>query len=84
MKLNSVSTNFNLLKTSDMTPVEKLIYIYIKNTGTNTKHSIKHISENLSIGEKSVQRYLQSLERKGILERKYQHPVYKYYLLKNY
>lgn len=82
--MNQVNTNFDLLKTSDMTPVEKLIYIYIKNTGTEIKHSIKHLSENLSIGEKSIQRYLQSMERKGILKRDYQPPIYKYYLIKKY
>jgi len=82
--MTNVQTSFSLLRTADMTPGEKIIYIYIQNTKDDVKHSIKHLSESLNIGEKSVQRYLQSLEKKGILNRVYQGPGYKYFLIKEY
>lgn len=66
---NFTKVSNNLIGSLELSPTEKLIYIYISGQKKGWNFSNDRIAKELDLNSKTVRKHLQSLEKKGLLQR---------------
>lgn len=86
LKRNFTKVSNNLILTDELDMREKMVYIYISSQKDDWKFANDRMARAMKISKDTMRKILQSLENKGVLERKLISGTrtYEYNLIKNF